>query len=97
MPSLWLNLSTQNCFPFLILHLFPLKIEEYQREVEGIVTEQDPMRHPVSLGQNLHVLCLPLICRRTLASQVFPKFQRTHLIREVRKCRNKGIQSSKTK
>ena len=36
-----------------------------------------------------HVPHLPLVCRKTLASQAFPKFQRVNLIREVRKCRKK--------
>ena len=37
-----------------------------------------------------HIFCLPLVCRKILASQAFPEFQRTNLIREVKKCRNKG-------
>ena len=39
----------------------------------------------------------PLVCRKALASSVSPELQRTNLIREVRKCRNKGKQSNKTK
>ena len=40
-----------------------------------------------------HVLCLPLVCRKTSASEPFPEFQRIHLIREVRKCGNKNSQA----
>ena len=47
-------------------------------------------RHP-------HALHLPLVCRKTLTTQTFPKFQRINLIREVRKYRNKAKQPSKTK
>ena len=60
------------------------------------VTDQDPMGS--SQDRPLpHVLCLLLVYRKTLASCIFPKFQRTNLIREVRKYRNKGKLSSKIK
>ena len=57
------------------------------------VTEKDPM----GPSWNRHLSILPLICRRTLASQAFPKFQRVNLIREERKCRKKGKLSSEIK
>jgi len=43
----------------------------------------------------LHVLPLPLIYRKILASQAFPG--RKNLIRKVRKCRGKGKQQRKRK
>ena len=46
------------------------------------------------LGQTLHyILHLPVICRKTLACQAFPEFQRMSLTRDIRKCRNKENQS----
>lgn len=38
-----------------------------------------------------------LVCRKTLASLAFLKFQRINSIREVQKYRNAGKESSKTK
>ena len=70
-----------------------------QRETSGArvkvnVTEQDCQRgvFPGQTPSPHHVLCLPLIYRRTLA---FSKFQKINLITEVRKYRNKGNKQDK--
>lgn len=59
------------------------------------VTKQDPMGP--SRKRAHHVLHLPPISRKTLASQAFLEFQRIHLTRGVRKCRKKGNHSNKIK
>lgn len=80
---------------FLVPQLFPLNTEEYQRK-GGIITEQEPI--VASQDRPLdHVLHLPLIWRKNSNLLSLLKFQEVNLIREVRKCRNKGKQPSKTK
>ena len=51
---------------------------------DQVKIEQDPMVYAS------HVLSLPFVCEKTLAKKI-------SLIREMRKCRNKGKQSNKTK
>ena len=58
-------------------------------------TEQNPAGP--SQGQPPPPCPPPLVCRKALASQAFPEFQRANLIGEVRKCRSKGKQSNETK
>ena len=53
-----------------------------------LVTKWDPMGP--SQDRPSHALHLSLVCRKTLASYAFPKFQRRNLIREARKCRSEG-------
>ena len=60
------NLLIQNFIPFLVLHLLPFQIEEYQKK-GGIITKQDPMG-PSWEDPPQHVLYLPLSCRKTSAS-----------------------------
>ena len=68
-----------------------------QQSVSLYVTEQDPIRpFPGQIPtppSPLHVLCLHLFHRKTLASQAFSEFQIINLIQEMRKRRNKGKQS----
>ena len=52
------------------------------------VTKQDP--GGPSQDRAFHVLHPLLVCRKTLTSQAFPKFQRIKLTGEVRIFRNKG-------
>ena len=77
---------------------YELKTLREERDgVEGVpVMEQDPIG---PLGDRLlppttSTICLLLVEK---ASKAFPKFQRINLIREVRKCRDKGKQPSRTK
>ena len=64
------NLLIQNFTPFLVLHLLPFQIEEYQRK-GGIITKQDPVGPSWEDQPPLppqHVLYLPLSYRKTSAS-----------------------------
>ena len=42
----------------------------------------------------LLVLCLPFVCRKSVASWAFPEFQRVNIIREVKNFRKKGKQNN---
>ena len=59
-----INLSVQNLIPFLVLHPFPLKIEEYQGKWR-VITKQDPVGPSQERPSPHHVLCLPLVYRKT--------------------------------
>ena len=59
-----INLSIQNHIPFLVLHPFPLKIEEYQGKWR-VITKQDPVGPSQERPSPHHALCLPLVYRKT--------------------------------
>lgn len=56
------------------------------------VTKQDPVG-PCGDRTKAHVLYLPLVSRKSSASLAFPECQIINLIRELRKCINKGKQA----
>ena len=61
-------------------------------QTSTLATKQDPLG-PSQNKPPPHVLCLPSVCRNTLASWAFPEFQRVNLIREMRKCRKENTQT----
>ena len=65
----------------------------------GSVTTREAMGSSQDRAPLPPLPCSPLgsCCRITLTSYTFPAFQRINLIREVKKRRNKGKWSSKTK
>ena len=104
----WNSFVTPNRKQRYQVHIFILKISrlvntgriglgvsDRNHAVSVVATEQDTVGP--SWAQNPCPVSLSLVCIRTLVPYAFPKFQRANLIREVRKCRTKGKQTSKTK
>ena len=56
-------------------------------------TEWDLVGFP--RGRHTHPVSIPLVHRKTLVSQIFPKFQAANLIREVRTFRNREQSNGK--